>query len=104
MKLYIDKKCKICENFGNIIKENNNMIEIMDYRDKGLESILFEDDNGVYYEFDAIYHALSLAGKKNVILNIVLKLPNKIQKILYKILSKNRKIISLFFPHNQTKT
>ena len=104
MKLYIDKKCKICENFGKIINEKNSMIEIKDYREKDSESILFEDGSKIYYEFNAINRALSCAGKKNIILNIILKLPNRIQKILYKILSRNRKIISLFFLRNQTKT
>ena len=68
MKLYIDKKCKICENFGKIINEKNSMIEIKDYREKDSESILFEDGSKIYYEFNAIHRALSCAGKKNIIL------------------------------------
>ena len=64
MKLYIDKKCKICENFGKIINEKNSMIEIKDYREKDSESILFEDGSKIYYEFNAIHRALLCAGKK----------------------------------------
>ena len=74
MKLYIDKKCKICENFGKIINEKNSMIEIKDYREKDSESILFEDGSKIYYEFNAFHRALLCAGKKNIILNIILKI------------------------------
>ena len=64
MKLYIDKKCKICENFGKIIKENNGMIEIKDYREKGSESILFEDGSKVYYEFNTNSSVFIMCMKK----------------------------------------
>ena len=32
MKLYIDKNCNICRNFGNRIIEKNINIEIRDFR------------------------------------------------------------------------
>tara|TARA_Y100001936_G_scaffold41686_4_gene40267 strand:- start:2429 stop:2761 length:333 start_codon:yes stop_codon:yes gene_type:complete len=102
MYLYIDKNCTICSNFGKKIVKQNQNIKIKDYTVKG-KSIIFETDKNIYYEFEAINKALETIGIENKILKLILKTPKFLQKLLYKILSRSRKIISLFFQHNQTK-
>jgi|TARA_B000000557_G_C20382528_1_gene278682 hypothetical protein len=102
MKLYIDKNCNICRNFGNRIIEKNKNIEIRDFNEKG-NCIIFEDESGRHIEFQAISKAMYHAGKESIFLNLITALPIKIQKFLYHILSKNRKFLSIFCSRNQTK-
>ena len=97
MRLYIDKECKLCENFGEKIKSYEPKLEIHNYQ-KEEEFIKLEYKGKTYKKFDAIQKAINLGGEKSILLNIIVSLPKLAQDIIYFLISKSRKIISYFFP------
>ena len=97
MRLYIDKECKLCKNFGKKIKGFEPKLEIHNYQNEE-EFIKLEYNGKTYKKFEAIQKAINLGGEKNILLNIIVSLPKLAQNIIYFLISKNRKIISYFFP------
>ncbi len=97
MRLYIDKECKLCKNFGEKIKSYEPNLEILNYQNEE-EFIKLEYKGKTYKKFEAIQKAINLGDERNILLNIIVSLPKLSQNIIYFLISKSRKIISYFFP------
>jgi predicted DCC family thiol-disulfide oxidoreductase YuxK len=97
MRLYIDKECKLCRNFGEKIKNYEPKLEIYNYQ-KNEEFIKLEYKGRTYKKFEAIQKALDLGGEKNILLNVIASLPKPAQNVIYFLISKSRKTISYFLP------
>jgi len=98
-KIYVDYNCSFCTTYGDWISKYDKQLviesqEMLSKNEYELDTLVFKTYTTDYYYSDAVIMSIASLGGYNKLIYILKILPKKLRDAVYKLVSKNRHLLS----------
>ena len=98
-KVFVDYNCSVCTTYGQwIIKHDKQLViesqEMLSKKEYELDTLVFKTEGINYYYSDAVIMSIASLGGFYKLIYVLKIFPKKIRDAVYKIVSKNRHLLS----------
>ena len=98
-KVFVDYNCSVCTTYGQWISKHDKQLviesqEMLSKKEYELDTLVFKTDGINYYYSDAVIMSIASLGGFYKLIYVLKIFPKKIRDAVYKIVSKNRHLLS----------
>ena len=98
-KVFVDYNCSVCTTYGQWISKHDKQLviesqEMLSNKEYELDTLVFKTDGINYYYSDAVIMSIASLGGFYKLIYVLKIFPKKIRDAVYKIVSKNRHLLS----------
>ena len=98
-KVFVDYNCSVCTTYGQWISKHDKQLviesqEMLSKKEYELDTLVFKTEGINYYYSDAVIMSIASLGGFYKLIYVLKIFPKKIRDAVYKIVSKNRHLLS----------
>jgi len=98
-KVFVDYNCSVCTTYGQWISKHDKQLviesqDMLSKKEYELDTLVFKTEGINYYYSDAVIMSIASLGGFYKLIYVLKIFPKKIRDAVYKIVSKNRHLLS----------
>jgi predicted DCC family thiol-disulfide oxidoreductase YuxK len=98
-KVFVDYNCSVCTTYGQWISKHDKQLviesqDMLSKKEYELDTLVFKTEGINYYYSDAVIMSIASLGGFYKLIYVLKIFPKKIRDAFYKIVSKNRHLLS----------